>query len=101
MYLEIINDNIYLKEGMHDFNYIKVINKKNRLPFKKYYVYNNGSILRISNPEETIKILEIVNNPKMEGTKIVVYVDPHERLSFMIAKPHKVLSLENVLDMQI
>lgn len=98
MYLETINDSIYLKEGMHDFNYIKVINKKNRLPFKKYYVYNNGSILRISNPEETIKILEIVNNPKIEGTKIVVYVDPHERLSFMIATPHKVLSLENVLE---
>lgn len=98
MYLESINENIYLQGNLHDFNYIKVVNKKSRLPFKKYYIYDNGSILRTSNPEKTIKVLEIINNPKIEGTNVVVYIDPHERVSFMIAKPHKVLPLEKVLE---
>lgn len=98
MYLEIVNGNVYLKKGLHDFNYTKVINKKNRLPYKKFYVYKNKEILKLPNSLKQVKILEVIDNPRIDGNKIAVYIDPHERVSFMIVKPHKILSLENVLE---
>src|SRR5699024_6944979 len=98
MYLEIVNGNVYLKENLHDFNYTKVINKKNRLPYKKFYIYKNKEILKLPNSLKQVKILEVIDNPRIEGTKIAVYIVPHERVSFMIVKPHKSLSLENVLE---
>ncbi|MEJ7488507.1 CDP-glycerol glycerophosphotransferase family protein [Staphylococcus pettenkoferi] len=98
MYLERFKDNIKLKDGMHDFNFISVINKKKRLPFRKFYIYHNTEIDHYTNEDRKIKILEVTENPKLEGTQIAVYIDPNGNLSFMIFKPHSRLSNEEVLE---
>ncbi|PTK52363.1 CDP-glycerol--glycerophosphate glycerophosphotransferase, partial [Staphylococcus haemolyticus] len=89
---------VSLSNGFHDFNYTKVINKKKRLEFKKFYIYEDGKIVLKNNPEKNVKILENIKHPEDEEKRIVIYIDPNGRLSFMIVKEHKVLTLENVIE---
>ncbi|MBO0384670.1 MULTISPECIES: CDP-glycerol glycerophosphotransferase family protein [Staphylococcus] len=89
---------VSLSNGFHDFNYTKVINKKKRLEFKKFYIYEDGKIVVKNNPEKNVKILKNIKHPEDEEKRIVIYIDPNGRLSFMIVKEHKVLTLEKVIE---
>ncbi|MCG1652361.1 CDP-glycerol glycerophosphotransferase family protein [Staphylococcus epidermidis] len=89
---------VVLSNGLHDFNYTKVINKKNRLEFKKFYIYKGEKIVLKENPDKKIKILENIQHPQDTGKRIVIYIDPNGRMSFMIVKEHTVLTLEKVIE---
>src|SRR5699024_8765511 len=68
--------------------------------YKKFYIYNFEGIVRMEKQtEETIEILEIYNNSnRVDGTILVVYIDPRGRLSFIITKRNARISLEQVIE---
>lgn len=93
--------NIVLNEGFTDFNNEKVINRKRRLLFKKFYVFKNEEIFKLEKKtDKEIEILEIHDNPmNSKNTILVIYVDPNNRLSFIIIKKHHPkLSKEQVIE---
>lgn len=93
-------DNLVLVEGYFDANDIKVTNGKRRLLYKKFYIYKDKQNVYLHKmKEEDIEIQEIHNNDaRKKGTILVIYTDPKGRLSFIIVKRHKRLSLEKVIE---
>ncbi len=94
------NDNLVFTDGYFDANDLKIANGKRRMIYKKFYIYNFDGIVRMEKQtEETIEILEIYNNSnRVDGTILVVYIDPRGRLSFIITKRNARISLEQVIE---
>lgn len=93
--------NILLNEAYSDFNEGRVLNGKRKLLFKKFYIYKNGKICKVKKQNnEDIEILETYDNSaKVENTLVVIYIDPKNRLSFIIIKnDHPKLKREEVIE---
>lgn len=100
-YAFIQDGNIRLKEGFTDFNNEKIINRKRRLLFKKYYVYKDDAVFEMEKKtNKDIEILEIHDNSvRKKNTLLVVYLDPKNRVSFIvIKKQHPKLSKEQIIE---
>ena len=99
-YIYKLKDNYVLKENYHEANFSSLLNGKKRLPYKKFFIYKEAEIVHVTNPnKESIHILEIHdNNFRVKGTILVIYIDPRDRLSFIITKRHNRLSLEEVIE---
>lgn len=93
-------DNLVLKDGYFDANDLKITNGKRRLLYKKFYIYDDNSIVNLNkNTEENIEILEVYDNSKRaKDTILAIYIDPRNRLSFIITKRHFKLRLEQVIE---
>ncbi|MCD8884409.1 CDP-glycerol glycerophosphotransferase family protein [Mammaliicoccus sciuri] len=93
-------DNLVLKDGYFDANDLKIANGKRRLIYKKFYIYDdNGIVYLDKSTDENIEIIEIFDNSKRaKDTILVVYLDPRNRLSFIITKRHFKLRLEEVIE---
>ncbi|WP_147640595.1 hypothetical protein [Mammaliicoccus lentus] len=68
--------------------------------FKKFYILKDEKVCTLENYElEEITIIEeFDNSEKVPGTKVVIYLDPRNRLSFIIIKEHPILSDEKVIE---
>ncbi|WP_426366274.1 CDP-glycerol glycerophosphotransferase family protein [Mammaliicoccus lentus] len=93
-------NNYTLKHPYSDANGKKVINNNRRMLFKKFYILKDEKVCILENYElEEITIIEeFDNSEKVPGTKVVIYLDPRNRLSFIIIKEHPILSDEKVIE---
>ena len=93
-------NNYILKHPYSDANGKKVINNNRRMLFKKFYILKDEKVCILENYElEEITIIEeFDNSEKVPGTKVVIYLDPRNRLSFIIIKEHPILSDEKVIE---
>ncbi|MEI4790958.1 CDP-glycerol glycerophosphotransferase family protein [Bacillus sp. FJAT-53060] len=95
------NGNIVLNGEFTDFNNGKVINRKKIMLFKKFYIYKtNQKVIKNKKTDNRIEILEIhENDNRIQGTVLVVYLDPLNTLSFIIIKKdHPLLTMEQIIE---
>lgn len=100
-YAKRVGKNIVLNNGFTDFNEGTVTNGKRKLLFKKFYIYKDSKIYKLDKKtNENIEILETYDNSiRSEGTIVVIYLDPRNRLSYIIIKEyHPKLSKEEVIE---
>ncbi|WP_100333183.1 CDP-glycerol glycerophosphotransferase family protein [Bacillus alkalisoli] len=91
-------DNTHLKfgEGYCDFNgTIHITNRKIK-ENHKYYVYNKETRLPVRVEQKSkMEIVEVVKERKYQ---VIFYVDSNKRLSFIKAKYHSVLGVDEIVD---
>lgn len=95
------NGNIVLNGEFTDFNNGKVINRKKRMLFKKFYIYKaDQKVIKNKSNNNRIEILEIhENDHRIKESILVVYLDPFNTLSFIIIKKdHPLLTIEERIE---
>lgn len=93
-------NNFILKYPYSDANGKRVINNNRRMMFKKFYILKDEELCihEDDNSDEIVILEEFDNSAKVKGTKVVIYLDPRKRLSFIIIKEHPILSDEKVIE---